>query len=250
MEIHTFSTLPSTNQYCELLDLREVEEFAVFRAVAQTAGVGQRGNRWTSDAGKNLTFSLILHPKTLPIPDQYQLTKVVSLGIVDTLGTLLSGNHDIQIKWPNDIYVGDNKICGILISHKVRYDLLADTIVGIGMNVNQTVFPDWVPNPTSLRQLMDKEWNLDEVLGSMIVGIKNRYDAMIKDISSPDDEYLSLLLNYGVQSRYIYHDEEIDATIHGINRFGHLLLTTAQGVELCCQMKEITFCVSNDASSR
>ena len=89
MKIEKFDTLPSTNQYCELLNLSETEEFTVIVARTQTAGIGQRGNHWEAEPGKNLTFSLVLKPTWLPIADQYQLTKAVSLGIADYLMPLI-----------------------------------------------------------------------------------------------------------------------------------------------------------------
>ena len=104
MKIEKFDTLPSTNQYCELLNLSETEEFTVIVARTQTAGIGQRGNHWEAEPGKNLTFSLVLKPTWLPIADQYQLTKAVSLGIAEYLMPLIKeGDRRVRIKWPNDI---------------------------------------------------------------------------------------------------------------------------------------------------
>ena len=123
MKIEKFDTLPSTNQYCELLNLSETEEFTVIVARTQTAGIGQRGNHWEAEPGKNLTFSLVLKPTWLPIVDQYQLTKAVSLGIADYLmPQITEGNKRVRIKWPNDIYVDNRKICGILITHRIAGD--------------------------------------------------------------------------------------------------------------------------------
>ena len=129
MKIEKFDTLPSTNQYCELLNLDETEEFTVIVARTQTAGIGQRGNHWEAEPGKNLTFSLVLKPKWLPIADQYQLTKAVSLGITDYLMPLIAEGHGrVRIKWPNDIYVDDKKICGILITHRIAGGQIAASV--------------------------------------------------------------------------------------------------------------------------
>ncbi len=239
MVIHTFETLPSTNQYCELLDLSQIEEFAVYWAQAQTSGIGQRGNHWASEPNKNLTFSLILKPTFLPVADQFLLTKVVSLGITDCLRNILPKHADIRIKWPNDIYVGNSKICGILISHCITGGLLANTIVGIGLNVNQTSFPDWIPNPTSVKLLTHSELELLPLLTDLILNIQNRYTQLRDNPNSLDAEYLSQLMQLGVKAKYIYHEKEITATILGVNRFGHLQLITAEGETLSCQLKEI-----------
>ena len=150
MKIEKFDTLPSTNQYCELLNLDETEEFTVIVARTQTAGIGQRGNHWEAKPDKNLTFSLVLKPTWLPVADQYQLTKAVSLGIADCLMPLIAeGDRRVRIKWPNDIYVDNNKICGILITHRITNGQIAASVVGIGLNVNQQTFPDWVPHLTT-----------------------------------------------------------------------------------------------------
>ena len=179
MKIEKFDTLPSTNQYCELLNLSETEEFTVIVARTQTAGIGQRGNHWEAEPGKNLTFSLVLKPTWLPIADQYQLTKAVSLGIAEYLMPLIKeGDRRVRIKWPNDIYVDDKKICGILITHRIAGGQIAASVVGVGLNVNQIDFPEWVPNPTSLCLLTGQEWPLDETLEKMLDCIAYRYNGL------------------------------------------------------------------------
>lgn len=246
MKVEIFDTLPSTNQYCELLDLSQVEEFAVFFARQQTKGVGQRGHYWVAEAGKNITCSVILKPCWLSVPDQYQLTKVVSLGVVHCLSRLLPTTEDIRIKWPNDIYVGQQKICGILISNKLQRNRMATSIVGIGLNVNQDCFPDWVPNPISLKMITGREFPLDETLDLLVDEIENlyvRYRGNYPSAAWLDEEYLASLLNRGVVRHYHYRGRDIHATLEGVNRFGHLQLTTVEGCHLSCQMSEIQLVV-------
>lgn len=110
MDLRLFDSLESTNKYCELLDLTAVGEFTVVCAREQTAGIGQWGNVWHSEPGKNLTFSLVLKPTFLPFEQQYMLTKAVSLGVVDCLIPLLPEGQEVSIKWPNDIYIGMRKV--------------------------------------------------------------------------------------------------------------------------------------------
>ena len=107
MRLYAYDTLPSTHQHCELLNLTQEEEFTVVWAQEQTAGIGQKGNHWESRKGENLTLSLILHPTLLPVADQYMLTKVLSLAMLDLLTPLLPQLR-VDIKWPNDIYVNDS----------------------------------------------------------------------------------------------------------------------------------------------
>lgn len=241
MIIETFDSLPSTNQYCELLDLSQTEEFSVIYARQQTAGIGQRGNCWDSQPDKNLTFSLILKPTFLPAAEQYMLTKVVSLGITDCLQSLIPGGNIIKIKWPNDIYINDHKVCGILISNKLSRTHLSASIVGIGLNVNQTEFPSWVPNPISLKQITGEELFLRPLLENIVQAIQTRYRQLPTNPDILDQEYLSRLLRLHQPARYLYHGEAITATIQGVNQYGHLLLTTSEGRPLTCQLKELTF---------
>ncbi len=243
MKIEKFDTLPSTNQYCELLNLSETEEFTVIVARTQTAGIGQRGNHWEAEPGKNLTFSLVLKPTWLPIADQYQLTKAVSLGIADYLIPLIAeGERRVRIKWPNDIYVDDKKICGILITHRIAGGRITASVVGIGLNVNQIDFPEWVPNPTSLGLLTGQEWPLDETLEKMLDCIANRYNELRDNpIGTLDEPYLNLLLRRGVEAQYGYQGQTITATLLDVNRYGHLQLVTDKGERLSCQLKEIQF---------
>ena len=243
MKIEKFDSLPSTNQYCELLNFSETEEFTVIAAHTQTAGIGQRGNHWEAEPGKNLTFSLVLKPTWLPIADQYQLTKAVSLGIADYLVPLIAGGDwRVHIKWPNDIYVDDRKICGILITHRIAGGLIAASVVGIGLNMNQQVFPSWVPNPISLEQLTEQEWPLDEALENVLTCISHRYNELRNNpIGVLDEPYLNMLFRQGKEALYGYHGQTITATITDVNRFGHLQLITDNGERLSCQLKEIQF---------
>lgn len=239
--IQWFDSLTSTNQYCELLNLDEVEEFTVIAARSQTAGIGQRGNHWESEAGKNLTFSLILKPDFLPVADQFRITEAVSLALVDTLTPLLpQADGQLRIKWPNDIYVATSKICGMLVSNKIQHNTLQASIVGIGLNVNQTSFPNWVPNPISVAQLISHEIPLEPLLTQLLTNIGERYHRL-RQYLNEKEEYLSLLLNRGVESDYLYHGTRIRATLCDVNSFGHLQLVTSDGTPLSCGLKEIAF---------
>lgn len=241
MKIERFDSLPSTNQYCESLNLSETAEFTVIVARKQTLGIGQRGNHWEAEPGKNLTFSIVLKPTFLPIPDQYQLTKAVSLGIVDFLSPLIP-KGDIRIKWPNDIYVDGHKICGILITHRIAKEQITNTVVGIGLNVNQQRFSSWIPNPTSLRLLNGCTWVLDELLEQLLKNITIRYDELRNHpIGTLDDAYLQLLLRRGQESHYLYLGHPITATLLDVNRYGHLQLVSSTGEYISCQLHEIKF---------
>ena len=252
MQIIKLDSVESTNKYCEVLDLAEVEDFTCYWALEQTAGIGQRGNHWHSAPGLNLTFSLVLKPTWLAAARQFTLTQALSLAITDFL-TTCHIPHTAQIKWPNDIYVGmstttagserqhyGNKICGTLTSARLAGDYIATAICGIGLNVNQTEFPDWVPNPTSLRLLTGEGYDLEDTLQALLRCIERRYNAL-RDGADAGDEYHSLLFKRGVAAQYLYQGRRISATIEGVDPFGRLLLTAHDGTPLRCAMKEIAF---------
>lgn len=251
MKIETLDSVESTNRYCELLNLDEVEEFTCYRAIEQTAGIGQRllstaegtttHNHWFSGAaGENLTISVILKPTFLPAANQFGLTQAVALAITDWLSGF-NIQRSAKIKWPNDIYVGDRKICGILTTTKLStlHYTISSAIVGIGLNVNQTNFPEWVPNPTSLALLTGGRHDVSAVLPPLLDAIGCRYKQLRhgEDLST---DYLERLMNLGVARRYSCRGEEITATVTGIDPFGRLCLIADDGRHLVCGMKEIT----------
>jgi len=240
--------LESTNKYCEALDLSQVEDFTCYWALEQTAGIGQRGNHWEAAPGQNLTFSLVLHPTFLPADRQFKLTEALSLALVDFLSAFPCCSL-VQIKWPNDIYVrpsnavaGSNlpygKICGTLVSTRLAGSTIASAVCGIGLNVNQREFPDWVPNPTSVSLLSGDRYELEPLLRRLLEAIERRY-ADLKAGRDPEPEYLRYLLNRGMETRYLYEGKEIEATITGVDPHGRLLLTAFDGRQLSCGMKEI-----------
>ncbi len=130
---------------------------------AQTAGRGQAGNSWESEEGKNLLFSRLLRP-TLAPTDLFRITQYVSLVVVETLAQYADG---ITIKWPNDIYWHDKKLCGILIETAFAGNKIDYAVAGIGINVNQRHFVSNAPNPISLCQITHQEINLDELMQTL-----------------------------------------------------------------------------------
>ncbi|MEE1168368.1 MAG: biotin--[acetyl-CoA-carboxylase] ligase, partial [Alistipes sp.] len=113
----------------------------------QTAGRGQRGHTWHSVEGENVTFSVVLKPTFLPVVEQFLLSEIVAISLVDTMKEY---GIDCRIKWTNDLYAGDSKLAGVLIEHSLSVEGIARTIVGIGLNINQVDFPSDLPNPTSM----------------------------------------------------------------------------------------------------
>lgn len=210
----------------------------------QTAGRGQRGNSWESEPGKNLTFSLVLRPEWVEVARQFCISQAVSLAIVEVLERHLGEDAHISIKWPNDIYVGDKKICGILIENSVSGKKLARCIVGVGINVNQTQFVSDAPNPVSMAQIAGREFSVEqlaaEFVGEMLARVEQLQTA--EGVSGIAEKYFARL--WRGDGYYPYRvsatGEELMARIHSVGPMGHIILETDDGHFLTFAFKQIT----------
>lgn len=151
---------------------RDANHGDALMAMEQTAGRGQRGNSWEAEPGRNITLSLMLRPEKLPATRQFEVSEAVALGVTDLLDSL--GIDDVKVKWPNDIYAGDRKICGILIENTLAGSMITRSIAGIGLNVNQTVFRSDAPNPVSLKQITGHDYDIAALAAQMIACILSR----------------------------------------------------------------------------
>lgn len=237
-------SLSSTNSYLAGI-AADAPHGTVVMAREQTAGRGQRGNSWEAEPGQNITLSLLLRPEGLHPARQFVISQAVSLAIVDMLQSFVT--EPVSIKWPNDIYVGDRKICGILIEHTITCASIDRTVVGIGLNVNQMEFHSDAPNPVSLRQLMPKvEFDPESLAREMVRDILERVDAAITASASPQaltQEYFRRL--WRNEGWHPYHDNlrdvDMTARIDGVDPSGIITLTDrADGVGRQYAFKEIT----------
>jgi len=168
--------IDSTNTFLkELAHKQTLKEGAVAVTANQTKGKGQRGNSWESEAGKNITCSLILYPSFLPPQQIFLISEAVSLGVKETLDAYTAG---ITIKWPNDIYHNERKIAGILIENELTGNKYNLSIVGIGLNINQEYFISDAPNPVSLKQITGRDYNTEIILLEMLKNIMTWYDRL------------------------------------------------------------------------
>lgn len=149
MNFKILEEVDSTNSYVTR-HAAGLPDMTMVIAERQTAGRGQRGNSWESEPGRNLTVTLFHRPENLEPRAQFALSEAVALAVADYL---LAEGLEAAVKWPNDIYVGDRKICGILIEHSVMPGLIEHSRIGIGLNVNQARFVSDAPNPVSMFQL-------------------------------------------------------------------------------------------------
>lgn len=205
------------------------EEFVLVTADHQTAGRGQRGTSWESAPGMNLLFALGLRPETLRADEQFRLSQLTALAVADALGLYLPAEC-IAVKWPNDIYVGDKKICGILIEHDLCGTRIAATRIGIGVNVNQRTFAGDAPNPVSLRQISGHDIDREALLESIVRFFIRRYRAVCNgETDALHAEYCSRL--YRRTGFHAYRDAAgpFRARIAGIGADGRLALEDADG---------------------
>lgn len=203
----------------------------------QLSGKGQRGNSWESEKGKNIILSIILRPRFISPNDQFFLHTVCSLAIYDTLFPYLGSK--LKIKWPNDIYYVDQKICGILIENSIRGHQIDSSIVGIGLNVNQENYIN--PNAISLREITLEEFNRSELLEALLINFEKRY-LQLKSGKSNDlkSEYLTKLYRFNEKHLFSAYQEIFLGTITGINEQGKILIEDTSGVK-AYDFKEVAF---------
>lgn len=239
--IYHFDITSSTND-----DARDEKyhEGDVVWADFQTAGRGQRGHIWHSHKGENLTFSVVLEPTFVPITEQFAVSEVVALSLVDMLSEY---GIEARIKWTNDIYVGDRKLVGILIEHSLASTALRRTIVGVGINVNQTEFDPSIPNPVSMAQLLGRELNAEEVLQCFLKHLQVNYEELRRIKNSQlalHDRYNALLYRLGEFYTYaLPSGEKFKAKILGTAPSGALRLEGENGKTKDHLFKEVEFVI-------
>ena len=161
IKIIKLDEIDSTNNYTsKLLANSNVIEGTVVVAKAQSSGRGQLSNQWESEYGKNILASFVFYPKFLPVQQQFLLSKVIALGVRDLLTLFVD---KVKVKWPNDIYIDNKKVAGILIENSIMGHTLESSIAGVGININQTVFLSDAPNPVSLIYSLKKELDCSEL---------------------------------------------------------------------------------------
>ena len=245
--IEYLDTIDSTST--ELRRRMSVEELPHGYCVSadfQTSGHGQATNRWESEDGKNLLFSLLLRPTVIPAAEQFVITELVTLAIINALQDYI--RQKITIKWPNDIYVGDKKLCGILIENALCGSTIDTCIVGIGININQELFVSDAPNPVSLKQLNGRDNDRGEILAEIYQNILNYY-GYLADNWQNNDIKQSLHYEYmnNLYRRTGYHNystsegEHFRAEIEDIGPQGHLTLRLESGELRTFAFKEVIF---------
>jgi len=185
----------------------------------QTKGRGQRGNRWFSEPGMNLTFSLVLSPYFLTPLMQFELNRIISLAVREGLSTYADG---IKVKWPNDIvHENGGKIGGVLIENMISKDKIDASVIGMGLNINQIEFP--FPGPVSMVNLTGEELNKWEVLGNILATIEKKYIQLKKGkLQELHKEYLEHLYRKGLWAEFEDGHGAFEGKIVGVSASGLL----------------------------
>ncbi len=239
--IHDLPQAASTNAHAfSLLSKSKPPEGTVISTFNQTEGRGQIGSNWESEPGKNISLSILLYPEFLQIQHQFQLSQAISLAVRDFVAEHLGDG--VTIKWPNDIYVNDRKIAGILLQNSLHNNHIRSTVAGIGINVNQKTFLSNPPNPTSFLLETNQESELIPLIHSLCQCVEHRYLQLKSGKIFPlQQDYLLHLYRFGTKSLFQRPSGEIfTGTIKGIDETGRLRIAR-QEVEEVFNLKEISF---------
>ena len=244
MKITRFKTLESTNQYLQNL-LNEGIDIVDNIVVTdyQTSGKGQGKNMWQSEDGKNLLFSIALDMSFLKAENQFLLTQIVSVTMINVLKKYLP-EESLSIKWPNDIYFNDKKIAGILIKNEIRGMMMGTSIIGIGLNVNQTSFNEDLPNPISMKMITGKDFDLETILNNICLELRALSLEHKTNAHSPQltaHSYRKHLYRYNQWASFEYEGQVKEMMITGYDQFGRLILKEKNEREVVCDLKEISF---------
>lgn len=220
----------------------------------QTAGRGQRGNGWESEPDKNISFTTVLDSSLLPVTRLWRLSMLCALAVAEALR---SYGLEASIKWPNDIYVGDLKICGILIENVLQGSTIRCSLAGIGVNVNQETFVSNAPNPTSMKLLLGCDFSKEEVLARILSEMERLWPLALSESESLRELYMARL--YRKEGTWPWRevasstapmmiareadDETFEAAIDSINEQGQLILLRADGTRKAYSFKEIKYII-------
>jgi BirA family biotin operon repressor/biotin-[acetyl-CoA-carboxylase] ligase len=234
--------LPSTNTYAsDLLREKSPREGTIVQTNFQSEGRGHAGNKWESEDGKNLLISIILYPTTINPSEQFIISIAVSLGICDFVNRFAG---DSSVKWPNDIYVKNDKIAGILIENSVMGEKIENSIVGIGLNINQVLFKSDAPNPVSLKIITGADYILSDCLAELASDLDMRYKQIIaEEFQQIRSEYISKLYRLNEWSAFIDINGRFEGKIVTVTDSGKLVIERKPGKLTEYSFKEVEYII-------
>ncbi|OMP30304.1 biotin--[acetyl-CoA-carboxylase] ligase [Mangrovimonas sp. DI 80] len=240
MHIIKLSAIDSTNSYLRQLSAAQVlEDYTVVMTDRQTEGRGQMGTQWDAQEGKNLTVSVLKDISFLKIEDQFFISMAVALAISDVLKYF--GLKRVKVKWPNDILSENKKIVGILIENVIKQNQIQHTIIGVGLNVNQTEYPD-LPQASSMRLISGNVFDLDEVLNKIINKMEH-YFTMLENGETKELKRLYEKRLFRINKPSTFKDVEghlFAGFIKGVTDYGSLEVLLEDEVLKTFDLKEIT----------
>jgi BirA family transcriptional regulator, biotin operon repressor / biotin---[acetyl-CoA-carboxylase] ligase len=239
-KIYYYQQLTSTNtEAVRLMTNNDVAEGSVICSGYQSSGRGQAGNTWESEENKNLLISIILYPTMIEPSGQFLISMTISLGLCDYLKRHVP---DCSIKWPNDIYVNNDKIAGILIENSIMGNHIQSTVAGIGLNVNQVKFLSAIPNPVSLSILTGLEYDLFNCLNQLVTDLDKRYKQLIsEDYETIKSDYISKLYRINEWSGFRDIQGDYSGKILSVTDSGRLIVERHPGEKREYSFKEVEF---------
>lgn len=240
VNIQRLKETDSTNKYlCEQLSREYLPDFSVITTDFQSLGRGQRGNSWESEQGQNLLFSVLLRPEFVPARSQFLISQITSLAIKEGLDRFAP---EFSIKWPNDIYWNEQKICGMLIENDLAGAMLSQSILGIGVNINQNLFISNAPNPVSLKMITGNNQDREEILTDILRILATYYDLLRRG----ETELINRRYHHSLfrkEGYYPFADKNgiFSARIVGVEPDGELILCTETNEKKGYLFKEVQF---------
>ena len=240
MNIIKLDAIDSTNSYLKKIILeKDISDYTIVTANFQTEGKGQLGYMWESEDSKNLLCSIYKKDLGIKVEDQFVLSMLVSLSIIRTLEKL--NLPKLYIKWPNDIMSDNKKICGILVENMVKQNSIKESVIGIGLNVNQDTFKN-LPNATSIKKIKGAVFNIDELLNDLVNNIKKQFsDFNQSNIDLIFKEYEDVLYRMNIPSTFKNSQGDIfTGFIKGVNNLGRLKVLLEDNLTKSYSIKDIS----------
>ncbi len=238
--IHLTSTASTNSFLLDLAQSQNVENHVAYTD-CQTHGKGLASNIWESEPLKNLTFSIALDSSFLKISEQFTMSKAVAVALHQCLSNYIDENK-LYIKWPNDILFDNCKLSGVLISNLLKNNCMALSIIGIGINVNQTLFHDWPTHPISMKMISGSCFDLEQLLHNLVdkilITIESLQSGLYHQING---YYVSKLFRYQQWGKYLIGEDEKEMFMEGLDNYGRLLLRDHNSKDYVFDVKEIKF---------
>lgn len=238
MKIEHIAETTSTNDEVRNIATRCDDDVVVCYTDYQTAGRGQKGNSWESEGGMNLLCSLLLKNTDVMAREQFCISEAVSLAIIDAVRE--TSEVECTIKWPNDIYVGDKKLCGILIENRLKGSSISECVIGIGLNLNQMEFKSDAPNPVSLKLITGADYDAEAILRLIVEKMQRWLQIPRQQLQ---EQYHSCLYRREGYFPYIDADGGFKARIHHVEPHGILVLEREDGQLNEYAFKEVSFII-------